>query len=67
MQINANIRPLAFPILPDLQQAREQDERGSTMIIINLVGGTKGGGGGGGGGVNANHIVTCSPSLAEND
>ena len=47
MQINANIRPLAFPILPDLQQAREQDERGSTMIIINLVGGTKGGGGGG--------------------
>ena len=46
MQINANIRPLAFPILPDLQQAREQDERGSTMIIINLVGGTKGGGGG---------------------
>ena len=62
MQINANFRPLAFPILPDLQQAREQDERGSTMIIINLVGGTKGGGG-----VNANHIVTCSPSLAEND
>ena len=63
MQINANIRPLAFPILPDLQQAREQDERGSTMIIINLVGGTKGGGGG----VNANPIVTCSPSLAVND
>ena len=63
MQINANIRPLAFPILPDLQQAREQDERGSTMIIINLVGGTKGGGGGG----NAKHMLTCSPSLAEND
>ena len=62
MQINANIRPLAFPILPDLQQAREQDERGSTMIIISLVGGR-----GGGEGVNANHIVTCSPSLADND
>ena len=61
MQINANIRPLAFPILPDLQQAREQDERGSTMIIISLVGGR------GGGGVNANHIVTYSPSLADND
>ena len=44
MQINANIRPLAFPILPDLQQAREQDERGSTMIIISLVGGRGGGG-----------------------
>ena len=61
MQINANIRPLAFPILPDLQQAREQDERGSTMIIISLVGGR------GGGGAKANHIVTCSPSLADND
>ena len=36
--------PLAFPILPDLEQAREQDERGSTMIIISLV---RGGGGGG--------------------
>ena len=33
MQINANIRPLAFP---DLQQAREQDERWSTMIDISL-------------------------------
>lgn len=56
MQINANIRPLAFP---DLQQAREQDERWSTMIDISLERG--------GEEVNANHIVKCSLSLAEND
>lgn len=58
MQIDANIRPLAFP---DLQQAREQDERWSTMIDISLERR------GGGEEVNANHIVKCSLSLAEND